>query len=201
MKRLCLLFACAAALLLSACASGPLPANIERFDLGPPPVAAPGSPANSGRTLAPIKVMVAAPTWLDQESMYYRLPGADGDQARAYADSRWLAPPQRLFGERLRARLASQRSVLNAGDPVAAPLLKIELDEFTQVFDSRSRSHGAVVLRASVFDHDRLVAQTTLHVTRPAPSNDARGGVAALRAATDAAQAALVRWLATVPLS
>ena len=55
--------------------------------------------------LSPLKVVVNAPSWLDTEMIYYRLPARDGDQARVYANSRWLASPVRLFGDRLRAEL------------------------------------------------------------------------------------------------
>lgn len=199
MKRFFLLLMFAATLDLTACASGPAPVNPAYFDLGPvgAPLAAPaGAPLP-----VPLKVAVDAPGWLDSASIYYRLPAGDGSQARAYANSRWLAPPPVLFADHLRVRLARQGKVLDAGDPVAVPLLKIDLNEFTQYFDGPSASHGVVLLRASVFNKGQLAGQTTIRSERPAPSADAAGGAAALAAASTAAQDALVQWLATLPLA
>lgn len=209
MKRFCPPWIAAAALAasvgLSACASGPAPTRLSYLDLGPiggpaSGAAAPTSAPDGMRLGVPLKVSVAAPRWLDSESIYYRLPSADGNQARTYANSRWLAPPPVMFANHLRARLARQGQVLDAGDPARAPLLKIDLDEFTQYFDGPGASHGVVLLRASVFDNGKLIAQTTIRDEHPAASADAQGGATALAAATAAAGDALARWLTTLPL-
>lgn len=212
---------CAAAVLLVAGCAAPAPsASLTRFDLGPPTIpaalanAAVNANANAGdataRTAAlasgvtaagglrmsPLKVVVNAPSWLDVDTIYYRLPASDGDQARGYANSRWLASPARLFGDRLRAALSVDRPVLAAGDPTAAPALRVELEEFAQYFDSASTSHGVVQMRATLFDGPKLLAQTTLRAQAPAASADAAGGTRALAAASDAVQTQLIQWLA-----
>ena len=193
-----------AAILVAGCAA-PSPSNsVARFDLGPPtmPAAAgaAGNPAVAdvagAPRLAPLKVVVSAPSWLDTEMIYYRLPARDGDQARVYANSRWLASPARLFGDRLRAALSVDRPVLAAGDPTAAPALRVEIEEFAQYFDSASTSHGVVQMRATLFDGPKLLAQTTLRAQAPAATADAAGGVKALAAACDAVQTQLIQWLA-----
>lgn len=212
---------CAAAVLLVAGCAAPAPsASLTRFDLGPPtiPAASANVAANAGDTTAstaantaapasdvaaagglrmsPLKVVVNAPSWLDVDTIYYRLPASDGDQARGYANSRWLASPARLFGDRLRAALSVDRPVLAAGDPTAAPALRVELEEFAQYFDSASTSHGVVQMRATLFDGPKLLAQTTLRAQAPAASADAAGGTRALAAASDAVQTQLIHWLA-----
>ncbi len=202
------------AALVAGCATSSPPGALTRFDLGPPtmPVAAataaggaqtPGvaTPASDvaatgAARLSPLKVVVSAPSWLDTEMMYYRLPASEGDQARVFANSRWLASPARLFGDRLRSALSVDRPVLSAGDPSAAPALRVEIEEFAQYFDSASTSHGVVQIRATLFDGPKLLAQTTLRAQAPAATADASGGARALATATDAVQTQLIQWLA-----
>lgn len=204
-----LLYAGTAAL-MAGCATSTPSGSLTRFDLGPPTMPATSAAANATNVTAPapdvmatgasrmspLKVVVNAPSWLDADVIYYRLPASDGDQARVYANSRWLAPPSRLFGDRLRAALSVDRPVLAAGDPTAAPALRVELEEFAQYFDSTSVSHGVVQVRATLFDGPKLLAQTTLRAQTPAASADAAGGARALAVASDAVQTQLIQWLA-----
>ncbi|WP_174995442.1 ABC-type transport auxiliary lipoprotein family protein [Pandoraea horticolens] len=210
-----LLYAGTAAL-MAGCAISTPSASLTRFDLGPPTMPAMSATANATNAanatnvtapasditaagasrMSPLKVVVNAPSWLDADVIYYRMPASDGDQARVYANSRWLAPPSRLFGDRLRAALSVDRPVLAAGDPTAAPALRVELEEFAQYFDSTSASHGVVQVRATLFDGSKLLAQTTLRAQAPAASADAAGGARALAIASDAVQTQLIQWLA-----
>ncbi|MGC7404607.1 ABC-type transport auxiliary lipoprotein family protein [Pandoraea pneumonica] len=190
-----LLLAAGAAALVAGCATSSPSASLTRFDLGPPTMPA-ASDASRPTQLSPLKVVVNAPNWLDSDLIYYRLPASDGDQARVYANSRWLASPARLFGDRLRVALAVDRPVLAAGDPTAAPALRVELDEFAQYFDSATTSRGVVQIRATLFDGPKLLAQTTLRAQAPAATADAAGGARALAVASDAVQTQLVQWLA-----
>ena len=206
------------AVLAVGCAAPMSSASLTRFDLGPPttpassvasvaPIAPATGAGNAAVTpsdvtaagasrLSPLKVVVNAPSWLDSDTIYYRLPARDGDQARVYANSRWLASPARLFEDRLRAALSVDRPVLSAGDPTAAPALRVELEEFAQYFDSTSASRGVVQIRATLFNGTKLLAQTTLRAQAPAETADAAGGTRALAAATAAVQKQLVQWLA-----
>ena len=78
-------------------------------------------------------------------------------------------------------------------------VLQLELEEFSQLFDSPGSSVGLIRLRATLIENtpsgEKLLAQRNLTVQRPAPSADAAGGVRALTAATDAAIEELVSWL------
>ncbi|VVD72244.1 ABC-type transport auxiliary lipoprotein family protein [Pandoraea anhela] len=213
-----------AAALVAGCAAPAPSGSLARFDLGPPVIpaaalaaadnaSAPSAPSAPGVMKgsaapasgvaaagvphqSPLKVVVNAPSWLDSDMIYYRLPASEGDQARVYANSRWLASPARLFGDRLRAALSVDRAVLAAGDPAAAPALRVEIEEFAQYFDSTSASHGVVQVRATLFDGPKLLAQTTLRAQAPAATLDAAGGAKALAAASDAVQTQLIQWLA-----
>lgn len=169
------------------------------YDLGP-------LRAQTGATVvvpAPVSVAeVAAPVWLDSDMIFFRLAYANDQQPRPYATSRWTMPPAQLFGERLKARIAQAGgTALSATDgAINVPLLRIEMDDFTQNFDSAAQSVVRVSLRASVYDVRTLIGYKSFVRQAPAPTADASGGAQALAAASDAAIGDLMAWLAGLPL-
>lgn len=82
-------------------------------------------------------------------------------------------------------------------------MLHLDIDEFSQQFQSADASRGVLRLRASLLRSgsgaEQVLAQREYLIERPAPGADAAGGVQALAAATDAAVTELVQWLKTVP--
>ena len=78
-------------------------------------------------------------------------------------------------------------------------LLRVELEEFSQLFESATASTGLLRLRATAVQAssrgEKLLGQRSIIVQRPAPSADAAGGVRALTAATDAAVEEIDQWL------
>jgi cholesterol transport system auxiliary component len=182
-----------AALALVACVNNP-PSKPAEYDFGPEAVMPEGSP----RLQREITVAsVTAPVWLDSPALIYRLAYRDASQPRSYVESRWVAPPKELFTTRLRQQLgaASPGGVLAPADGVrTAVTLRVELLEFSQVFDSPDRSHALVRVRAVLVADGRLVAQTTFTAERVAPSANAAGGARALALAADAAIARLISW-------
>lgn len=194
-------FALAAALLLGGCASrGPLPTY---YDFGPPasPVAVATPAAIPG---LPVLVIADAngPSWLDNQRMYYRLLYADAQQSRPYAYNRWNTPPLQLLSQRLKSRIAQGGVKVLATTDAAAdiPLLRIDVDDFSQNFDTEKQSSGQVTLRASLFRGHQLVDQKTFSRNSRAGSADAQGGAQALAAASDAIAADLLAWLGTLNL-
>ena len=194
-------FTLATALLLGGCASrGPLPTY---YDFGPPasPVAV-ATPA----AIPALPVLVVAdangPSWLDNQRMYYRLLYADAQQSRPYAYNRWNTPPLQLLSQRLKSRIAQGGvKVLATTDAAAGiPLLRIDVDDFSQNFDTEKQSSGQVTLRASLFRGHQLVDQKTFSRNSRAGSADAQGGAQALAAASDAIAADLLAWLGTLNL-
>lgn len=190
-----------AGVLLAAALGGcALPAKPQRpalYDFGPGLLSAP-APAQTTRP-ALVLAEVEAPAALDSGALLYRLAYADAQQLRPYAQARWTMPPAQLLRQRLREALGRQRPVLNAGEGGAALLLRVELEEFSQLFEAPERSQGLVRLRASLVDtalgREQLLAQKVVVAQRPAPSADAPGGVRALTEAADAAVAELAGWL------
>jgi cholesterol transport system auxiliary component len=110
-----------------------------------------------------------------------------------------------MVSARLRARVASvaEPGLASSRDGVQSDfVLRLEIDEFSQVFDSPSASRGVVRARASLIGGARRStrAHRAFNVERPAPSADAAGAAAALAAASSELIDAIVDWLAaTIP--
>ncbi len=194
---------CFSILLLGGCAALPeRPVRPAVFDFGPGLAAQPA--AAPAQTLPPLLLAdIEAPAAVDGTAVLFRLAYADVQQLRPYAQARWSMPPAQLVRQPLREQLSQQRVVLNPGEGPSAYILRLELEEFTQVFETPERSVGLVRLRATLLENaggrERLVAQRRFSAQRLAPSPDAPGGVRALTAATDAAVEEIAQWLKEVP--
>jgi cholesterol transport system auxiliary component len=165
------------------------------FDLGPQPsYAKNGTAAIEATLLIP---SVSASPWLDNTGMQYRLTHQDASRPDAYAQNRWAVAPALMLTERLRSRFAAaSRGVVTAQDGAKADYaLRIELEDFSQLFDSAQSSTGAVRLRATLIDLNTraLQAQRTFSAQRPAAPN-APGAAQALAAASDALVEELIIW-------
>lgn len=207
---------CGAVLLLTlgACALPDKPERPTVFDFGPGAL----QPVPSTR-LAPLPPMALADPQatgpLESTQIWYRLAYANVRELRPYTQSRWAVPPTQLVRQRLREALGQRRTVVSGNDPAAIGrlgegrptdpwplLLRVELEEFSQVFDTPASSQASLRLHATLTQPgpmgERLLAQRTVQLQRPAPTADATGAVAGLADATDAAVADIVQWLATV---
>ncbi|MFP3890223.1 ABC-type transport auxiliary lipoprotein family protein [uncultured Ralstonia sp.] len=187
--------ALAGALLLTACAGTPAAPN-ALYDFGLAPAASAGSRLPTALRVAE----VSGPGWMDGNAIYYRLAYAQGQRTEAYAASRWVESPVSLFDARLRNAVAARGQVIAYATP-DVPTLRVELVDFSQVFDRPDASRAVVRLRASVFVARGLVDQRVVQVDVPARSADAAGGVAALTQASDRAIGELLDWAAGLSLS
>lgn len=195
------------AVALAGCKALPdKPAQQTMYDFGGTTAAAPAvatAPARPPLLLPEVE----ASGVLETTSLLYRLGYEDAHQLRPYAYARWSAPPGQLLRQRLRDVLGRDRPVLDSSAAAALsrrggaapPVLRIELEEFSQLFDSPAASRGVLRLRATLLENtgggERLVAQRSFELQRPAPSADAAGGVRALTAASDAAAQDIAAWL------
>ncbi len=141
---------------------------------------------------------VSAPGWLDSPFIYSRLAYQDTTRPQAYADSRWVSSPAELFANRLRRQLAASGGgiILPGDDARAKYALRVDLEEFIQVFEAPGKSKAVVRFRASVLGKRSLTAQRSFSVERPAETPDAEGGVRALIGASDEAVDQLIGWAA-----
>lgn len=175
---------------LAGCAGTPAALADIRYDLGPAP-----QTTNSGPMPAVKVLEVTAPEALTSDKLIYRLSYADAQQTASYANSHWTMAPAALLTQRLRNALSQRGTVLTGADGVSAPVLKVDLSEFEQVFDSQTQSHGAVTARATLTHGGKVLAQHTFIARAPASSSDAAGGVQALAAASDDLVAQITAWL------
>jgi cholesterol transport system auxiliary component len=167
--------------------------EVTQYDFGPLPSKSP----TQGLRQPLLIYDVSAPAWLDSPFIYYRLSYQLAARPQAYADSRWVGSPAELITGRVRARLASsgKGGIIHPADGTRASYaLRVELDEFTQVFDAPGQSSAVVRLRATVLGKNALIAQKSFSVERPASTPDAEGGVRALIEASDEAVDQLVAW-------
>ncbi|WP_091567423.1 ABC-type transport auxiliary lipoprotein family protein [Oryzisolibacter propanilivorax] len=203
------LFACVlAGLMASGCSVLPKPpARPDVYDFGPGTVVVPAPDAAAA--LAPLALADVETVGLPEGSsaLLYRLVYANAQQLQPYSQARWSQPPALLVQQALRAHLGAGRAVLSGDDGLATLLqqdrmptvLRAQLEEFSQVFESPAQSHGLLRLRVSVADAsargETLVAQRVFEVRRPAPSADAAGGARALSEAAAQAATEVAAWL------
>ncbi len=172
-------------LALGACSGLALrPAPMAVYDLG----------ITSGQSLppelAPAQLILSTAPWLSPTAMQYRLSWLDPDRRRTYAESRWVSAPADMLG------LALDRGLMvgAGGQPCR---LRVELDEFVQVFDSSTQSHVEVIVRVALLPaRSQLpVARAEFRIEEAAPSADAAGGVSAHRSAAGRLVHEISTWL------
>lgn len=156
------------------------------YDLGPP-----AARLADVAGLPPLALEVRAPHWFDSLGIEYRLAYAEPAQLRDYAQARWAAPPAGL----VKQRLVQQLGLLPPGQGGAKCLLRVDIDEFSQIFDSPEASRGVLHARLALLDRrSQPLAALAWKIERPAPSQDSRGAVAALTAAVTQLGQDLGRW-------
>ena len=200
------------AVLLSGCSALPdKPVRASLYDFGPgnlttvPTARQTALPALPALAIDDISTSGGA---LDNQAVLYRLTYQNEQELRPYTFARWSMPPAQLVRQRLREQLGQQRNIfdargglaLNRSQNAVLPLLlRLDLDEFSHVFTAPETSVGLIRLRATLIEQatsgEKLIAQRSVVVQRPAPSADAQGGVRALTAATDAAIEEIDAWL------
>ena len=200
-----------AALVLAACSALPhKPAPIARYDFGlPTPAASNAAPLAATSTRAPlVMAKVGTSGGADASTaIVYRLAYANDRELHPYTQARWGAPAALLIQQRMRDTLSRQRAVLMDDDgatqalvPASLPaMLRLEVDEFSQVFDSASTSRGLVRLRATLTEltpkGEKWLGQQVFEVSEHSPTADAAGGTTALAAASAQAAQQVDAWL------
>ncbi|WP_454692301.1 ABC-type transport auxiliary lipoprotein family protein [Achromobacter aloeverae] len=180
----------AAAVALTGCsvgrANGP---QVGLFDLGPSTPAMATLPKRE-----PISVNVTAVAMLNDTGVIWRI--GESANPQSYATYRWAATPAQLLQQRLVERLSAQGPVLADTVDPRAPVLQVTLTRFEQVYaPDGSSSEGRVGLQAVLLKDRRTIDAVRVARAAPATTQDAAGGVQALRVATDAALDDLALWL------
>lgn len=201
----------AAALLAAGCSSLPQPpARADVYDFGPPAAAsAPEAGAKVRPSLAPIALAEVGVSGMPEGSaaLLYRLAYANAQQLRPYTQARWSQPPAALMGQALRERLGERRPVLFGSEGQALKLpqggqptvLRVELEEFSQVFTAPDASHALVRARAVLADAsaagETFVAHRVFTAQRPATTANAAGGARALSEAAAQIAGEVAGWV------
>jgi cholesterol transport system auxiliary component len=174
------------ALTVTACAVGPKPqANVGVYDFGPPVAA-----TATARVKALSGIEVSAPRWIDSVNAHYRLAYANAAQPQAYAQTRWVMPPPVLIDARLKERAVAGGTLLGG----AGPLLKIEIDEFAQVFDAEKSSRAVLRARVTLQSGREVLRQRRFVIEEIAATADGPGGTAALARAADQLIESVLDW-------
>ena len=195
--KLCLLLFSIAG--LQACTSAPHNLNLN-YDFEPI------SKEDASNYIQANKIVIniadiSAPSTLDSNDMLYRLQYDNAQLLRAYAQHHWSMPPAQLFAQRLKSRItAAGGIVVGAADGIAdLPILKIELDEFSQIFTNAIQSEAKIALRASIIKKNKLIAQQYFNLGTASTSADASGGAKAMQVTADRSISAILTWLLALP--
>lgn len=185
---------------LSGCANSLQSGRPALYDFGPGLLAI--SPATAPTRAPVILGVIEATPALESLAVHYRLGYANGQQFKPYSQARWSMAPAQLIRQRLSEQLAQSRAILNPGESglagTAEPAtLRVDLEEFSQLFLTPTQSVGLIRLRATLIQPSKTprVVQHSVVVQRPAASADALGGVQALTAAADAAMLEIDAWM------
>lgn len=187
MNKLRYLIIALSSILLCACMGSPSLLNRSFYDLG---AAMPFQPLTLNNGI--VSVQISAPDWLDQNYLYYRFTHAEPNRLYRYRESRWIDRPSVLLQSKINARWSNidtkQKSTY---------LLKLDLLDFSQIFESQSYSQGRVIARATLIDRvsQNRVAQHVFRVEHIAPSPNAQGGVQAINLACDQLLEFLTKWV------
>ncbi|CAI09850.1 ABC-type transport auxiliary lipoprotein family protein [Aromatoleum aromaticum] len=159
-------------------------------------------PVETALEFPPTRVDVRAPSWLSTGAMQYRLDYRQPAQREAYSETRWVAEPAEMLRVALDRALTMNGTANRTANRTADGecRLRIELDEFVQVFDSEQSSHATIVARAALLAprSDAELAHRTLVVSEPTPTPDAAGGVFAFRRAVQRLAHDVSFWLASL---
>ena len=187
MKLRCLACLLAVALGLAGCAGlgGRIPRAITTHDFGLPSDV-------SYRPVVPLRLIeVHAPSWLGSSAMQYRFADREDQRHLVFTENRWAAAPTELISSVLRRALTLERP--RGGGCV----LRVEIDEFSQVFEDAQRSHGLLAARAMVVSPrgDAVLAERRMTHRVAAREASAAGGAVALREAALDLSRAIHEWL------
>ncbi|HJT51759.1 MAG TPA: ABC-type transport auxiliary lipoprotein family protein [Nitrosospira sp.] len=178
------------------------PAAVYDFGLQRPAYTS-SSGEESGNKRLQVSLLVAdvsVPVSRDNTGIHYRLAYDDPARSYAYGSSRWAAPPAVLLTQRVRSRIAeiSENAVVGTTEGVLTNYaLRLEIEEFSQVFDTADDSRAIIKLRAGLIDRPArlMVAQRNFSMEQAAPTPNAAGATHALAEASDKLIEELIGWI------
>jgi cholesterol transport system auxiliary component len=174
--------------LLNGCSVLPAQApQSQVHDFGP-------LPDTQGAATGQVQVdRVAAPAWIDDGAIHYRLVYSDPTSLRSYADHRWVAAPSDLFRLRLQSLLRAQKP--SGGSARSAGLLTVEVMEFEQDFPSAQQASVRLTAKASLRKglDGHLVGEKEFVLSVPS-TPDVQGAIAGLAGLAQDAAGQIASW-------
>lgn len=162
-------------LLMAGCAGRR--AELAIHDLGV------GSPAFPVAALG--RMEIHGPSWLSSSAMHYRLTSAP-TRRHVFAETRWAGPPPELLEASLRQRLTGAGQCR----------LRLDLEEFIQVFDAEGESRVRLELGATLLAPRGTEVLRARHFELERPGGrDAVSGAAAFALLSGRLAEEIGRWL------
>lgn len=180
-------------LVLAGCGVGQSGPVMNQLDLGALPT------DTSAQNPAPnSRLAVAVPSGssiglVQTTAVVWRL-GANG-APQTYASFKWVAPPATMLRQRLIDRLSRQGPVLQSGFGDKTPVLRINLQQFEQVFQSNGQSEAVVTLQVVLTRGLTILGSDVLYERVPAQSADAVAGAQALGIASNLVADRVATWV------
>lgn len=143
-------------------------------------------------------IEVRAPLWFDSMGIEYRIAYVDKARLREYGRARWAGPPAQLIQQ----RLVQQLGFVAHGQSRTRCVLRVDISEFSQVFDTPDLSRAVLQGRLQWLDRSRArIAEREINLSSDSPSADARGGVTALSGTVEQLTATIMNWEAELAAS
>lgn len=184
------------------------PTRADIFDFGPG-LTKTAEASQAATPLPPIALadFTSAGVPDGRSALFYRLAYSNAQMLYPYTQARWSQPPTTLMQLAVRDRLGVRRSVIYGDQNIdqqikggqSPTVLRAEVEEFSQVFQSEKDSVGLVRVRVSMVDSlkagDELIGQRVFVAQRPAPTPDAAGGAKALSDAAAQVADEIAQWV------
>ena len=184
------------------------PSRVDIFDFGPG-LTKTAEASHAATPLPPIALadFTSAGVPDGRSALFYRLAYSNAQMLYPYTQARWSQPPTTLMQLAVRDRLGVRRSVIYGDQNIdqqikggqSPTVLRAEVEEFSQVFQSEKDSVGLVRVRVSMVDSlkagDELIGQRVFVAQRPAPTPDAAGGAKALSDAAAQVADEIAQWV------
>ena len=184
------------------------PSRVDIFDFGPG-LTKTAEVSQAATPLPPIALadFTSAGVPDGRSALFYRLAYSNAQMLYPYTQARWSQPPTTLMQLAVRDRLGVRRSVIYGDQNIdqqikggqSPTVLRAEVEEFSQVFQSEKDSVGLVRVRVSMVDSlkagDELIGQRVFVAQRPAPTPDAAGGAKALSDAAAQVADEIAQWV------
>lgn len=139
----------------------------------------------------PMAIEVRAPLWFDSLGIDYRLGYSEPNRLREYSRARWVGPPAQL----IQLRLIRDLGYIPSGQGKAACVLRVDIDEFSQVFDTAETSRAVLQGRVQWLDRSRgRLLEKQIVLQAQASSPDSQGGVTAMSQLVGELSGSIAAW-------